>query len=162
MKRFKTLLLVLILSMCAMAQSERFSITLNVDSAITSEPQKVYLYSMIEKQMQLHDSLSIDSLHRIGTMHGKVPYEYAVNLMFARRGPGVVPVVVKNGDSITIHVGDEDDGFRLRYPRRTEGSEAMKEYVGYQLMQDSLDNIRTKVRMQMQLKIGRASCRERV
>ena len=151
MKRIKTLLLVLILSMCAMAQSERFSITLNVDSAIASEPQKVYLYSMIEKQMQLHDSLSIDSVHRIGTMHGKVPYEYAVNLMFARRGPGVVPVVVKNGDSITIHVGDEDDGFRLRYPIRTEGSEAMKEYVGYQLMQDSLDNIRTKVRMQMQL-----------
>ena len=151
MKRIKTLLLVLILSMCAMAQSERFSITLNVDSAIASEPQKVYLYSMIEKQMQLHDSLSIDSVHRISTMHGKVPYEYAVNLMFARRGPGVVPVVVKNGDSITIHVGDEDDGFRLRYPRRTEGSEAMKEYVGYQLMQDSLDNIRTKVRMQMQL-----------
>ena len=151
MKRFKTLLLVLILSMCAMAQSECFSITLKVDSAIASEAQKVYLYSMIEKQMQLHDSLSIDSIHRIGTMHGKVPYEYAVNLMFARRGPGVVPVVVKNGDSIIVHVGDEDDGFRLRYPRRTEGSEAMKEYVGYQLMQDSLDNIRTKVRMQMQL-----------
>jgi thiol-disulfide isomerase/thioredoxin len=137
--------------MSAMAQSERFAITLKIDSAIASEPQKVYLYSMIEKQMQLHDSLSIDSVHRIGTMHGKVPYEYAVNLMFARRGPGVVPVVVKNGDSITIHVGDEDDGFRLRYPIRTEGSEAMKEYVGYQLMQDSLDNIRTKVRMQMQL-----------
>ena len=151
MKRIKTLLLVLILSMCAMAQSERFSITLNVDSAIASEPQKVYLYSMIEKQMQLHDSLSIDSVHRIGTMHGKVPYEYAVNLMFARRGPGVVPVVVRNGDSIIVHVGDGDDGFRLRYPRRTEGSEAMQEYVGYQLMQDSLDNIRTKVRMQMQL-----------
>ena len=151
MKRFKTLLLVLILSMCAMAQSERFSITLKVDSAIASEPQKVYLYSMIEKQMQLHDSLSIDSVHRIGTMHGKVPYEYAVNMMFARRGPGVVPVVVRNGDSIIVHVGDEDDGFRLRYPKSTEGSVAMKEYVGYQLMQDSLDNIRTKVRMQMQL-----------
>lgn len=151
MKRFKTLLLVLTLSMGAMAQSERFTITLKVDSAIASEPQKVYLYSMIEKQMQLHDSLAIDSVHRVGTMHGKVPYEYAVNLMFARRGPGVVPVVVKNGDSIIVHVGDEDDGFRLRYPRRTEGSEALQEYVGYQLMQDSLDNIRTKVRMQMQL-----------
>ena len=84
MKRIKTLLLVLILSMCAMAQSERFSITLNVDSAIASEPQKVYLYSMIEKQMQLHDSLSIDSVHRIGTMHGKVtalPFTSATRTM---------------------------------------------------------------------------------
>lgn len=151
MKRFKTLLFVFVLSMSTMAQSERFAITLKVDSAIASEPQKVYLYSMIENQMQLHDSLSIDSAHRVGIIHGKVPYEYAVHLMFARRGPGVVPVVVKNGDSITVHVGDDDDGFRLRYPRRTEGSDAMKEYVGYQLMQDSLDNIRTKVRMQMQL-----------
>ena len=151
MKRLKTLLFALMLSMSAMAQSERFAITLKVDSAIASEAQKVYLYSMIEKQMHLHDSMSIDSVHRIGTMHGKVPYEYAINLMFARRGPGVVPVVVRNGDSIIVHVGDEDDGFRLRYPRRTEGSEAMQEYVGYQLMQDSLDNIRTKVRMQMQL-----------
>ena len=122
----------------ASAQSEQFAITVKVDSAIASESQKVYLYSQIEKQMQLHDSLAIDSAHRVGTLHGKVPYEYAVNLMFARRGPGVVPVVVKNGDSIIVHV-------------RTEGSEAMKEYVGYQLMQDSLDNIRTKVRMQMQL-----------
>ena len=151
MKRLKTLLFALMLSMSTMAQSERFAITLKVDSAIASEAQKVYLYSMIENQMQLHDSLCIDSVHRIGTMHGKVPYEYAVHLMFARRGPGVVPVVVRNGDSIIVHVGDEDDGFRLRYPRRTEGSEAMQEYVGYQLMQDSLDNIRTKVRMQMQL-----------
>ena len=111
------------------AQTDRFCITLKVDSAIASEPQKVYLYSMIEQQMLLHDSLSIDSVHRVGTMHGQVPYEYAVQLMFARRGPGVVPVVVKNGDSITVHVGDEDDGFRLRYPRRTEGSPAMREYV---------------------------------
>ncbi len=98
MKRFKTLLFALLLSMSATAQSERFAITLKVDSAIASEPQKVYLYSMIEKQMQLHDSLDIDSAHRVGTLHGKVPYEYAVHLMFARRGPGVVPVVVKNGD----------------------------------------------------------------
>ena len=133
------------------AQTDRFCITLKVDSAIASEPQKVYLYSMIERQMQLHDSLSIDSVHRVGTMHGQVPYEYAVQLMFARRGPGVVPVVVKNGDSITVHVGDEDDGFRLRYPRRTEGSPAMREYVDYQLMQDSLDLLSRKIRMQMQL-----------
>ena len=150
MKRIKTLLLVLILSMCAMAQSERFSITLNVDSAIASEPQKVYLYSMIEKQMQLHDSLSIDSVHRIGTMHGKVPYEYAVNLMFARRGPGVVPVVVKNGDSITIHVGDEDDGFNIRYIDKVEGSPSTLEYVRYYQQMDSISELNRKVYRQMQ------------
>ena len=139
------------LSVSGEAQSERFAITLKVDSAIASEPQKVYLYSEIERQMQLHDSIAIDSVHRSGTLHGTVPYEYAVHLMFARRGPGVVPVVVKNGDSITVHIGDEDDGFRLRYPKRVEGSEAMKEYVGYQLMQDSLDRKERMARSESQL-----------
>lgn len=145
------LLTVFLLGTTKANSQDRFAITLRVDSAIASEAQKVYLYSQIEKQMQLHDSLSIDSVHRIGTMHGSVPYEYAVNVMFARRGPGVVPVVVKNGDSITVHIGDEDDGFRLRYPRKTEGSDAMKEYVSYNLMQDSIDNLEMKLRMQMQL-----------
>lgn len=139
MKRLSTILGSLLLLMGANAQNGQFAITLKVDSAIASEPQKVYLYSQIENQMQLHDSLHIDSVHRIGTLHGSVPYEYAVHLMFARRGPGVVPVVVNNGSDITVHVGDEDDGFRLRYPRKVEGSPAMLEYVGYHLMQDSLD-----------------------
>ena len=151
MKRLSTILGSLLLLMGANAQNEQFAITLKVDSAIASEPQKVYLYSQIENQMQLHDSLHIDSVHRIGTLHGSVPYEYAVHLMFARRGPGVVPVVVNNGDSITVHVGDEDDGFRLRYPRKVEGSPAMQEYVAYHLMQDSLDKKERMARAESQL-----------
>ena len=127
MKRLLIILIGLLLTFGVNAQSDRFTVTLKVDSAIASEPQKVYLYSMVERQMELQDSLSIDSVHRMGTMHGKVPYEYAVHLMFARRGPGVVPIVVNHGDSITVHIGDEDDGFRLRYPREVEGSPAMKE-----------------------------------
>ena len=151
MKRLSTILGSLLLLMSANAQNEQFAITLKVDSAIASEPQKVYLYSQIENQMQLHDSLHIDSVHRIGTLHGSVPYEYTVHLMFARRGPGVVPVVVNNGDSITVHVGDEDDGFRLRYPRKVEGSPAMQEYVAYHLMQDSLDKKERMARAESQL-----------
>ncbi len=54
----------------------RFAVTVRIDSAIASEPQKMYMYSMIEREMQLHDSISFDSLHREGTMHGFVPYEY--------------------------------------------------------------------------------------
>ena len=92
----------------AVAYPLPFAVTISVDSAIASRPQKVYLVSYMEKEFQLHDSLAIDSVHRKGTMHGSVPYEYNVNLMFARRGPGTVPIVVKNGDSLSIHVGDED------------------------------------------------------
>jgi len=145
------LIVVFLLGTINANSQDSFAITLKVDSAIASEPQKVYLYSQIENQMQLHDSLSIDSVNRIGTLHGSVPYEYAVHLMFARRGPGVVPVVVSNGDSITVHVGDEDDGFRLRYPRKTEGSPSMQEYVNYNLMQDSLDRKERMARSESQL-----------
>ena len=59
----------------------RFAVTVKIDSAIASEPQKMYMYSMIEREMQLHDSISFDSIHRVGTMHGYVPYEYNVNLL---------------------------------------------------------------------------------
>ena len=48
----------------------RFAVTVKIDSAIASEPQKMYMYSMIEREMQLHDSISFDSIHRVGTMHG--------------------------------------------------------------------------------------------
>ncbi len=120
------------------AQGGQFAITLKVDSAIASEPQTVYLYSMIERQMLLHDSLRIDSVNRVGTMHGKVPYEYNVNILFTRRGPQMVPVVANGGDSISIHVGDEDDGFNLRYIDKVEGSPSTLEMVRYYQKNDSL------------------------
>ena len=131
----------------------KFSITLTVDSAIASQPQQVYLYSQIEREMQLHDSISIDSVHRQGTLHGTVPYEYNVNLMFSRRGPAIVPVVVKNGDQMKIHVGDEDEGFSIRYIDKVEGSPSTLEYVRYYQQMDSISDLN---------QIGRASCRERV
>lgn len=132
------------------AAQDRFAITLSVDSAIASQPQWVYLYSQVEGEMQLHDSLRIDSVHRVGTMHGAVPYEYNVNLMFARRGPAIVPVVVKNGDSLAIRVGDEDDGFRLRYIDKVEGSPSTLEYVRYNLQRDSIGRLNRRVWTEMQ------------
>lgn len=116
----------------------RFTVTVSIDSAIASEPQKLYMYSMVEREMQLHDSISFDSLHRVGTMHGYVPYEYNVNLLFQRRGPQCVPIVVKGGDSLSIHIGDEDDGFRMRYIDKVEGSPSTLEMVRFQHKKDSL------------------------
>ncbi len=116
----------------------RFAVTVKIDSAIASEPQKLYMYSMIEQQMQLHDSISFDSIHRVGTMHGYVPYEYNVNLLLQRRGPQCVPIVVKGGDSLSIRIGDEDDGFRLRYIDKVQGSPSTLEMVHYQCRYDSL------------------------
>ena len=128
----------------------KFSITLTVDSAIASQPQQVYLYSQVEREMQLHDSISIDSVHRQGTLHGTVPYEYNVNLMFSRRGPAIVPVVVKNGDEMKIHVGDEDEGFSIRYIDKVEGSPSTLEYVRYYQQMDSISDLNRKVYRQMQ------------
>lgn len=143
----KKILLPIALATCAiqaLAQDwasvpeNRFAVTVRIDSAIASEPQKLYMYSMLERQMQLHDSISFDSLHREGTMHGFVPYEYNVNLLLQRRGPQCVPIVVKGGDSLTIHISDEDDGFRLRYIDRVEGSPATLEMVHFQHTKDSI------------------------
>ena len=92
-RRFMLLLAMMSAATFGMAQDwadvpeNRFAVTVKIDSAIASEPQKLYMYSMIERQMQLHDSISFDSLHREGSMHGYVPYEYNVNLMLQRRGP---------------------------------------------------------------------------
>ena len=80
-KRILLLLAMLTPATFGMAQDwtdvpeNRFAVTVKIDSAIASEPQKLYMYSMIERQMQLHDSISFDSIHRVGTMHGYVPYE---------------------------------------------------------------------------------------
>ena len=100
--------------------------------------------------MQLHDSISIDSVHRQGMLHGTVPYEYNVNLMFSRRGPAIVPVVVKNGDEMKIHVGDEDEGFSIRYIDKVEGSPSTLEYVRYYQQMDSISDLNRKVYRQMQ------------
>lgn len=91
-----TLVLLMVLPLAARGFADtKFAITVSVDSAIASIPQKVYLVSRIECEFQLHDSLAIDSLHRKGTMHGTVPYEYNVNLMFARRGPGSASYAIR-------------------------------------------------------------------
>ena len=151
---------ILMMTMCAInlfAQkwaddpANRFAVTVRIDSAIASEPQKMYMYSMVEREMQLHDSISFDSVHRVGTMHGSVPYEYNVNLLLQRRGPKCVPIVVKGGDSLSIHIGDEDDGFRLRYINKVEGSPSTLEMVHYEQKLDSLRSEYTKQRGMMQI-----------
>jgi hypothetical protein len=53
MKKIFTVLLISTLSLISALAQERFSITLSVDSAIASQPQQVYLYSQIEREMQL-------------------------------------------------------------------------------------------------------------
>ena len=65
-------------------------------------------------------------------------YEYNVNLLLQRRGPQCVPIVVKGGDSLSIRIGDEDDGFRLRYIDKVQGSPSTLEMVHYQCRYDSL------------------------
>jgi len=146
----RKLLLGLALLPATLLAQEQFSITLSVDSAIASVPQQVYLYSQVEREMVLHDSCAIDSVHRVGVVHGSVPYEYNVNLMFARRGPAIVPVVVKNGDALKIHVGDEDDGFRIRYIDKVEGSPSTLEYVRHYQRIDSIGELNRKVWHQSQ------------
>ena len=131
--------------------ANRFAVTVRIDSAIASEPQKMYMYSMVEREVQLHDSISFDSVHRVGTMHGTVPYEYNVNLLLQRRGPKCVPIVVKGGDSLSIHIGDEDDGFRLRYINKVEGSPSTLEMVRYEQKLDSLRSEYTKQRGMLEI-----------
>ena len=147
MKHYRQFLLLLAMMSAAtfgMAQDwadvpeNRFTVTVKIDSAIASEPQKMYMYSMVEREMQLHDSISFDSIHRVGTMHGYVPYEYNVNLLLQRRGPQCVPIVVKGGDSLSIHIGDEDDGFHMRYIDKVVGSPSTLEMVRFQHKKDSL------------------------
>ena len=154
MKKILALFIVSQLSLISALSQDKFSITLTVDSAIASQPQQVYLYSQIEREVTLHDSISIDSVHRQGTLYGTVPYEYNVNLMFSRRGPGIVPVVVKNGDRMKIHVGDEDDGFNIRYIDKVEGSPSTLEYVRYYQQMDSISELNRKVYRQMQRCVG--------
>ena len=60
MKKILALFIVSQLSLISALSQDKFSITLSVDSAIASQPQQVYLYSQIEREMQLHDSISID------------------------------------------------------------------------------------------------------
>ena len=145
-----TLVLLMVLPLAARGFADtKFAITVSVDSAIASIPQKVYLVSRIEREFQLHDSLAIDSLHRTGTLHGAVPYEYNVNLMFAQRGPGTVPLIVKNGDSLSVHIGDEDDGFRFRLVDKVENSPSTLEFIRWQTLNDSLQEKQRALRMAM-------------
>lgn len=62
-----------------------------------------------------------------------------------------MPIVVKGGDSLTIHISDEDDGFRLRYIDRVEGSPSTLEMVHFQHTKDSIRGEYLKQNSQAQL-----------
>ena len=136
-KRFLLLLALLPTASLASAQKkkdvpqDRFAVTVSIDSAIASVPQKMYMFSLGEGEARLHDSISFDSIHRMGTMHGALPYESLVHLMLVKRGPHVVPFVAQNNDSLHIHIGDEDDGFGVRYIDKVEGSPSTLELVRF-------------------------------
>ena len=65
MKKILALFIVSQLSLISALSQDKFSITLSVDSAIASQPQQVYLYSQVEREMTLHDSFSIDSADQV-------------------------------------------------------------------------------------------------
>lgn len=85
-----------------------FTIFVTVDSALCTPEQYIYLYYFRHNECNIEDSTQISVDCRTVCLQGYVPEQECVSLLFEKQGPGCVNMIATPGDTIFIHIGEED------------------------------------------------------
>lgn len=131
MKRELSAILGLLLSVAIFAQKERnVTLTLSVDSFISSQEQTAYLYGYIGDECEIYDSVKIVPGKQKYRLRGYVPYESTLYLALSKRGPFKTSFLAHPGERLELQL-TENDGERpgTLYKKLRRGSPANDELV---------------------------------
>ncbi len=134
LKAFCLLLACLVSPARAMQMYERSdsgNIRLNVllDSVVSSTPQIAYLYSIYDGNNHIIDSVNVNGQKMI-TLSGYLPYQNEVELIFEKRGPVCLGIILTPGDSICFKIPQEQNVSSVNY-MEISGLTAQSEWVEY-------------------------------
>ena len=89
-------------------QAPNIHITVNVEPAIASTPQDVYLYTSHNNNNYLLDSIRTDGNTSLN-FKGYIPFQNEVELTFEKRGPIRIRLILTPGDSVSFDAPAESD-----------------------------------------------------
>ena len=86
----------------------------NVELAVLVSPfineteQMLYVYQLNGNTYTIDDSVRIEPGRDRYVVHASVPYETTIRLLFSKRGPLHMQILVRPKDKITIEITEED------------------------------------------------------
>ena len=83
-------------------------VTVNVEPAIASTPQDVYLYTSYNNNNYLLDSIRTDGNATLN-FKGYIPFQNEVDLSFEKRGPIRIRLILSPGDSVSFDAPAESE-----------------------------------------------------
>ena len=89
-------------------QAPNIHITVNIEPAIASTPQDVFLYTSYNNNNYLLDSVRTDGNTTL-KFKGYIPFQNEVELTFEKRGPIRIRLILSPGDSITFDAPAESE-----------------------------------------------------
>lgn len=97
-------------SVCGNAQTEpNITIRLHVDSYINAVEQMVYVWSSVNRNTIVSDSVRIVPGQNSYLLKGCLLYEQELNLTFTRRGPAKVSILAHPHEEIELEITEDDD-----------------------------------------------------
>lgn len=85
-----------------------FTVTVSADSVLCSTPQYIYMYYFRGNECHMEDSALISSNNNTVSLKGYVTEQENVSLLFEKRGPNCVDLIVSPNNNIRINIGEED------------------------------------------------------
>ena len=130
----RSLLIMCIASICLSItagnnQQKNFEIVLQTAPSLYNNPQKVYLYTLIESEHYLLDSALIDNNHKTVRLSGFIPYQKNVILAFSRTNLDA-EVAVTPGEKIQLSLSEADAEY-FHCIKDAKGAKAQSEYVQF-------------------------------
>ena len=95
-------------SQCVLDSTSNIHIRVNVEPAIASTPQDVYLYTHYNSNTYLLDSIRTDGSTTL-ELKGYIPFQNEVMLTFEKRGAREISLILAPGDSISFDAPAESE-----------------------------------------------------
>ena len=89
-------------------QAPNIHIIVNIEPAIASTPQDIFLYTSYNNNWHLLDSIRTDGNTTL-KFKGYIPFQNEVELTFEKRGPIGISLILSPGDSITFDAPAESE-----------------------------------------------------
>lgn len=89
-------------------QAPNIHITVNIEPAIASTPQDIFLYTSYNNNWHLLDSIRTDGNTTL-KFKGYIPFQNEVELTFEKRGPIRIRLILSPGDSISFDAPAESE-----------------------------------------------------
>lgn len=118
-----TLLAIALLNVSAHGRNHsNVELTIRVSPFINDIEQMLYLYQLNGNIFSIDDSVRIESGRDKYIVHAYVPYETTIRLLFSKRGPQHMQILVRPNDKIVIEITEEDQQVGISQKRLLKGT----------------------------------------